>query len=158
MLKKWKWVSVFINHVSHEYQNNCKTFHYHNVSHKKWYSSLWNRCHLFILLDSYFIFTLTMVMAKDWSSMYMLIAFNLKKITEKFNNSQQTIHFQNKKEVKWSRKLLNGFVSMPSKLPLVYFESQTKVLGIGIQQNEEETVFLEKKSIFLQTFTFLYKL
>ena len=90
--------------------------------------------------------------------MYTLIAFNLKKITEKINNSQQTIHFQNKKEVMRSRKLLNGFVSMPSKLPLVYFESQTKVLGIGIQQNEEETVFLEKKSIFLQSFTFLYKL
>ena len=48
---------------------------------------------------------------------------------------------------------------MPSKLPLVYFESQTKVLGIGIQQNEEEkSISEEKKSIFLLTFSFLYKL
>ena len=48
---------------------------------------------------------------------------------------------------------------MPSKLPLVYFESQTKVLGIGIQQNEEEkSISEEKKSIFLLTSSFLYKL
>ena len=47
---------------------------------------------------------------------------------------------------------------MPSKLPLVYFESQTKVLGIGIQQNEEEKVFFRKKRIyFFQSFTFLYE-
>ena len=48
---------------------------------------------------------------------------------------------------------------MPSKLHLVYFESQTKVLGIGIQQNEEEkSISEEKKSIFLLTSSFLYKL
>lgn len=42
---------------------------------------------------------------------------------------------------------------MPSKLPLVYFESQTKVLGIGIQQNEEEKVFFRrKKNLFFPKF------
>ena len=51
---------------------------------------------------------------------------------------------------------------MPSKLPLVYFESQTKVLGIGIQQNEEQEKSISggKNLFFFQLLRFYinYKL